>query len=90
MADRSFGLAEIIEGDLSQTWRRDKGRLARFLKGVRLTGDEFSQSLYIRPQYSFHPDQYLQGFDDTQLDNNAQWAKLIGPRGPNQASIVLA
>jgi hypothetical protein len=90
MADRSFGLAEIIEGDLSQTWRREKGRLARFLKGVGLTGDELSQSLYIMPKYSFDPDQYLHGFDDAQLDNDAQWAKIIGPRGPNQPSIVLA
>jgi hypothetical protein len=90
VADQSIGLADIINGDLSQRWKWAKGRLSNFLEDVGVTGDEHSQSLYILPQYSFEPEHYLHGLEDEQLDNDAQWAKLIGPRGPNQPSIVLA
>jgi hypothetical protein len=77
MADPPVHLADIIEANLAENWRRHKGRVSLFLKSVGLVGGEHSQSLYIAPVRTLNPTQYVEDLA-TQVDPNERWVILVG------------
>jgi SEC-C motif len=90
MANRTFGLADLMEGTLSEKWKLYYGRLPQFLERVGLVEGQHSQCLYILPVYRCDAEEYLQKLRNPQLDNNAEWAKMFANRGPGKAPISLA
>src|ERR1700681_2872586 len=89
MADRKFTLTDILDGDLPARWKGEKDRLSQFLKGVGVTGDEHSQSLYIFPQPTRDPIQYLNTLR-AQVDDREHWALITGRRGAHEVPTVIA
>ena len=87
MADPPVHLADIIEANLAENWRRHK---SLFLKSVGLVGGEHSQSLYIAPVRTLNPTQYVEDLA-TQVDPNERRVILVGESGQSDKSpIVLA
>jgi hypothetical protein len=75
MAYRSPDLADLLGGDLADQWKRHEGSFSRFLESVGLTGDEYSQCIYIHitPAPASNPTQYLDALAK-QIDPKEQWA----------------
>ena len=84
MNDRARSLANLLDGELSLRWTRERGILSEYLRGVGLTGDEHSQSLYILPQQPADPRQYLTELRERVRDQG-NWAVLEGESGDDKA-----
>ncbi len=50
MTNASAGLGKHLNAELAKRWRSSDDQIARFLNEVGLTGDEFSEALYIQPK----------------------------------------
>ena len=88
MTDQSIGFADLVdEAGLSRSWKRDKGRLSKFLRDLGLKEGEISQTLYIFAIRSMDPEKV---FSELEADaDHEHWAKLIAGRDDG-SSIVLA
>jgi len=89
MADRPLDLADVLGGGLGEKWRRDSGRLSRFLNSVGLTGGEHSRSLYIFPVQTSNPAHRLEELS-VHIDPDEQWITLAGHREPHKTPLLLA
>jgi hypothetical protein len=79
MANDEFGLASIIDGDLSARWKSGKGRLSQFLKEAGLVEDALGQALYIFPQTTSDPARYASRLR-AHIGEMARWACLTGDK----------
>jgi hypothetical protein len=88
MCERPFGLADILDGDLSLRWQSGRTKLPDYFKRIGLTRSDFSQSLYIMPVGASNSAQFVQTLHKNQLDDGAQWVTLIGSHSDKRPLLI--